>query len=660
MFKLLLGAILFSFSANAQVGISIGQEDVIESQIVNRNFIINPSAARNTRGTSVTSATIARDVLAADRVDGIASFECDTSANGGFCEFATKTIPVSDQTGSCQTTALFKGDGSLYSLQVMSGSNVLTSLPLGNFADWTQISTAILPCGTPRSVRLTQTTAGTSPAVNIGKITYGKTSNIGSVSQATFYGSVKLSGCGTWSTTSTSYVDVAGSGCIYTATGGLAAPTTANRPGFTAANLPPGNYLVIASGVALRNAGGGGGNGTFAQLFDGTNQEGGNGLFAASALSQLNTGSTIVGRFNYTSVQALADIRIRILSINGSSAAIEANSGGNLTFDVYRFPLTQEQTFRADTIGWKVDANISGANPSLGATSVSSYTGIENGSLTLVNNTGSGNIQAQIPCSGTNAPTGTTCSVGNESVGVSFNLPVAGSVLACVSTSHYMQPGGSASVNGAFQVVETANNAQTILQEGKSRLRTESFPNSTISYPMRVCGTFEFASAGQKTLRLMYEQLVSGSPVTNIIIGDASAAHGQNDIHWEVYPLNQIVPAPLIANSVVTPSSGVEQLLRARVATTCTASPCTITNQTGSAVTSITRTSAGLYVANIASGTFSTAPTCTCSALDPGVNFRGCIAGLSSPSATSVTVETYGTSFTYADSAFNLICMGAR
>lgn len=194
---------------------------------------------------------------------------------------------------------------------------------------------------------------------------------------------------------------------------------------------------------------------------------------------------------------------------------------------------------------WRVDANIAGANPDLGTASVSTYTGIVDGSLTLTNATGSGVLTAQIPCSSTNASSGTTCSVGTESVGVAFTIPADGcavsgacDVRACVSFSHAVSNGASGDASTAFQIVETPNNAQTISQEGKSRLNSRALLGTfSFIHPLTVCGTFYFTTAGQKTLRLFYEQAIGGTVASSVITGDALASTGQRDIHWEVYPI---------------------------------------------------------------------------------------------------------------------------
>lgn len=202
-------------------------------------------------------------------------------------------------------------------------------------------------------------------------------------------------------------------------------------------------------------------------------------------------------------------------------------------------------------IRWRVDANIAGANPDLGTSAVSSYTGITNGSLTLTNNTGTGTkvLTAQIPCSTTVTPSGTTCSSGTESVGVAFTPPGnwKGDVSACVTFSHRASAYGGSNfgeIRTTFQIVETPNNAQTISQEGKSKTQSGLDSVSVIHYtefqtfPHRLCGNFTFSTTGQKVLRLFYEQTIATSANQSIILADQDSSRGQIDIHWEVYPLN--------------------------------------------------------------------------------------------------------------------------
>lgn len=302
---------------------------------------------------------------------------------------------------------------------------------------------------------------------------------------------------------------------------------------------------------------------------------------------------------------------------------------------------------------WRVDANISGANPSLGGSNVTTYTGIENGSLTLSNASGSGVLTAQIPCSSTNSPSGTTCSVGNESVGVSFTIPRAGDALACVNFGHNLFNGAGGSAAVTFQIVETPSNAQTISQEGKTRISSQhQVASSSMVFPYRLCGTFSFASAGQKTLRLMYEQSTGGTVTTNAVLADADTGNGQRDIHWEVYPIDNRIPAPVIVGSVTSSSTSAERTERAVLVR----STSSISSQSGSWLSSISQGTTAVTNLNIASGIFSAAPTCVC--VTNSTAATSC--GVTCSSATSCVTTTWsGNTLTNEDNV-KVICMGPR
>lgn len=194
---------------------------------------------------------------------------------------------------------------------------------------------------------------------------------------------------------------------------------------------------------------------------------------------------------------------------------------------------------------WRVDANIGGGNVSLGTVAQSAYGGASNATLTLTNATGSGVLTAMIACDSTTAPSGTTCSAVNEAVGISFTIPTDGcavsgacDVRACVAFTHNMTNGAGGAINTYFEIVETPANAQTISQEGKSRIGSGfNVPSNQHYAPLMVCGTFTFASAGQKTLRLFFEQEVGGTVTSSLITADQQGSSGQRDIHWEVYPI---------------------------------------------------------------------------------------------------------------------------
>lgn len=352
---------------------------------------------------------------------------------------------------------------------------------------------------------------------------------------------------------------------------------------------------------------------------------------------------------------------------DGNSSILQGNSlaSGDYIRVQARVPIVgwqAEQAFRPDTVAWRVDANISGANPSLGTSSVASYTEITDGSLTLTNNSGRNVVTAQITCSSTNSPSGTTCSAGSESLGVAFPIPRAEDVEACVDFAHYIDVGSAAATGGiytTFQIVETPTNAQTISQEGKSRPMSgnevaSSNGRQIVSHPVRLCGTFTFTSSGTKALRLMYEQNVSGTVSSSVIYGDASAAVGQRDIHWTVRPLGTLFGAPLLVGSVTNSSTGLTRVETASI--NCDASSA-INLQNGSWVSSVGNISSGQCAVTIAAGLFSSAPVCMASWTSSG----GTVVYAAATSATNVNVGAVtlaGAASTGFDA--NIQCTGPR
>jgi hypothetical protein len=208
---------------------------------------------------------------------------------------------------------------------------------------------------------------------------------------------------------------------------------------------------------------------------------------------------------------------------------------------------------------WRVDANISGTNPSLGTSSQATYVTVPgNTGLTLANNSCStANTQcltAWITCATTTPAEGTTCNTAAvaEGTGISFIVPEPGDIKICASFSHeldYGSSGGAGALDSTFEIVSTANNSQTIVDEGRERIDSygemiaSGGNRQLMGQPVKVCGTFTVATTGRKTFRLFYEQLVSGTVGGSNIYTDASSSRGQRDLHWEAFPLNQaLVP----------------------------------------------------------------------------------------------------------------------
>lgn len=337
---------------------------------------------------------------------------------------------------------------------------------------------------------------------------------------------------------------------------------------------------------------------------------------------------------------------------NGS--AFSANKQVTLNFTVPIVGWTAQTIVMPDAQGWYVDATISGANVGLGTTSVSSYSVIGSSSLSMTKASGSADVQ--VPCSGGNAPSGLTCSAGSELFGVAFNIPKSGAYRVCASANHYIDsPAGSINLATTFQLAETSTTSDTILQEGKGKAMSGSILMSGDRREYRsvyTCGNFVFSSVGQKVVKLMYETEISGTPDNHYIKADGDTILGQPDVHITVWPLSTQQQA-ILANSVSTGTTNGERIERATVASGC----ASVTSSSGTWVSSVSKPGTGQCTVNIASGSFSSAPTCVCT-----VNVERTCRMTAVPTTASFTVDIFngGSPPIASDSSINVICMGPR
>lgn len=648
----IFAALVFLSSGTAFAQINAIRPDSIETWSGFRNYIRNPSARENVRFTTVSNGTLTRDTDAGDNIDGIASYLCDINSTGGFCMFQTSTIQVPDTTGSCEARITYKGDASTYTLRVTASGPNLVEIPLVNVTDWTD-AVVQYPCGSARDVRVVQPNAGDGPAINIGRVYWGKSTSIGTVSQPRLVASYSFASTCNWSTTSATFVNVnADTDCTATLLSGTNLSLNANALSWTMVTVP-GTYVVKMNFMAAD----GGSNtlGAFT-VFDGTTNSGT--LAAGVNVSGANTvGGTSEGVFSYTSGGSRTfNVRGRS-DVGGQGVSLFTNDGTG-TITVYFYPTVGEQVFRADTIAWKVDASISGTNPSLGIADVGTYAPIESTNLTLTNRTGVGNIPARIGCSGTNPATGTTCSAGNESVSVNFQPRSAGTVRACIYFGHQIDFGGTyGQARATFQLVTTGNANNVIDIEGGTKVPTGGEGTSIFqTYSGNHCSFFFFPDTTERTIRLMYEQDVSlGALDSSLIITDADVALGQRDIRITVEPIDQIMPAPLIANSVLSRTSGIAEFNW--INGTCSGASA-INSQSGF-VSTIGNISSGTCTITLPTGVYSSAPICTSSFSGSTPQAFMSVVNASS-SATSLTVSCNQNNVNCSSFNFNMICAGAR
>lgn len=214
-----------------------------------------------------------------------------------------------------------------------------------------------------------------------------------------------------------------------------------------------------------------------------------------------------------------------------------ANNAGAITLDDFYLGASTAVGLTgvtSDMANYWAVGNITGGNADLG-TSASADRDVTSATATLsvdANSVPSGASSIGIPCDGSNDNSvgATTCSAGNENVGMIVNIPVAGSYQACVQFSHYVELPASADTTAqvTFYLVETNNGSMTPTQRpyGAQATKTESY-NAVADhidhyFPITLCSVFKFSTAGKKTIRLVYQQTVSGTPTQNSVALDAN------------------------------------------------------------------------------------------------------------------------------------------
>lgn len=493
----------------------------------------------------------------------------DSNSASQTLQTAAVTVP---KTGNCEFSiwiAVPSGTAT-HTITVTDGSNdLVTAQTITNNTNALK-HIVNFPCPASGTVRGKFTSvASNEPSISLDNARLGSATNVGTVQQAIHKGSISMTGCTDWTRSNGAFGDFAATaGCTYTVTGDVLAPATV-IPGFRLQNVAPGRYLILARGYFGKNITTTNADISF-RFSDGTNTFSEQITTSAASSSGQAIGiGQISGAITYSTTQPTLTIQVQgqTSSTASSTAAFISDDGGSnatseingLQFEVYYFPTSEQSVVMPAAQGWYVDANIAGANPSLGVAAVSSYTEITNASLTMTPRTGSAAVG--IMCSSTNAaasPTtsSSTCSAGSESLGANFNLPRSGVYEVCIQFSHFARADQAESLFSTFQLIETPTNAQTLTQEGGSRI-TSGISGMTVasgtlqaSYiPNTNCSLFNW-SAGNKGVRLMYEQRVTGTPNDSLIVGDADSSGGQQDIRLTVRPATQQQQA-IIANSVI-------------------------------------------------------------------------------------------------------------
>lgn len=575
-------------------------------------------------------------------------------------------VPDGLEARNCQMIMQYKwaaGTAGDIKFQVLdSSNNVLNettdaagAFPLAPSTTWRSESLNFV-CPTGDSLRTRVRSTVTNPAEILWDNAHlGSETNLSDISQAEVYGTARhlvATNC-VWTTTSGTYVVFAADADCTVPVVGINAKAPATKiPGISFDQIPPGRYVVTVDGGRWRHNPS---DTCGLRVSDGTDQRG-NVVIEQTVDGDANADISIIGEFEYDIAQTNHTFQMVGARLAGSTANCELHNDAyseDLEFTVIKYPSSAQTAIAIDQQAWHIDGNIGGtASFSLSTAAQAAYIGMDDANMDLVLNAGS--ADAQVACAGTTESSGLTCTAANESNGISFKIPRTGKYLSCASFTHSLTLAAASNGATVFQVVETPNNAQTISQEGDSRIFNQHDTNSEQSVPFRVCGDFEFASAGKKTLRLFYEQAITGTISASTVLASRTGI-GQHDVHWEVYPINQNQPMPLIVNSIVSPRLDVTKLTTAYIQ--YAAGTPSVNRQDGLWIDSVTDNGVGDATLNLTVGTFSFAPNCFATAQSVTAGIMGLQAD---PTTSTVRVLGFDDAGVASDITFFVMCVGPR
>lgn len=649
-----------------------------------RNILVNSGAESGKSSVTASGGTFTIGTTSANTFEGKAYFTWDSSSASQTLTFAPQSINgLAGSNGEATCFIQVPSGTATHTMGIWDGTNLTNTKTISNPSGSTiYIPTTInfiFGSSGSAGIRFTSVNAN-EPSINIDKCYLGPSTNIQQVAQAKLLGGVVVTGCAanwqTGSTIGTSYTDfTAASGCTYTTFGEGLAPAT-NIPAVKFASIPAGNLLIQFDGRYESN------NGGYSyqyQFYDGTN--------ASRETSHVNgfgasdpagSATSMNHSISYTTDQSNITLRLRVKSASAggpNDAKVYNSTLQPAVFKVFWFPGSQSQVVttlqqRAPTVQKFTSGSGTYTTPAgvtfIKVRMVGGGGGGGGGASTLAGTTAGG--------TGGNTTFGSSLLTANGGVGggansvggaggsASIAAPAIGTALqggagqggTDGTSTHATGGAGAASPFGgnggstanAAGIAAIANSGSGGGAGGANSGSTQaggagggaggyvdaiiSTPSTTYSYAVGAAGT-------------------AGSAGT---AGYAGAAGGSGYIEVTEYYSQS---APIFIGSVTSGTSGAERIERFRVDSSCTSTPCTISSQSGSWLTSITRTATGKYTLNYPSTTWSAAPTCTFSF---GTTVQSRLGGV--PSTSSTLLETYNSSFTATDTEIYGICIGPK
>jgi hypothetical protein len=367
--NLLLGLALLASPSFAQNTLQTSKVQQLLNANAPRNYIKNSGAEDNILNITNASSIVTQNAVSV--LEGDADYLVDATGSAQKVIFQAADFQVGLLGGSCEATAYYRGDASLYKVYAtLAGTTVSTETTLLNTNGagvGSQMVSVIFPCGQSGAddpAFVVESTSASAAAIQVDSIYLGQALSVSSIAQAYEFGTLTYAataGC-SWAnavTTTTPGTYAIDAQCPDpTATGRVTAPgSTGNRvPAFKIpAGSPSGVYEITATGYFFGQRTGTTVN-NFFSFYNGTSLIGAQvsnaGIMATTAATGI---PMIFGSFSYTSQSTDMTVEIRGSSSAGSSSGVEAISNP-LIFSVKYFPSSSQVVVRGDVTNIMVQA----------------------------------------------------------------------------------------------------------------------------------------------------------------------------------------------------------------------------------------------------------------------------------------------------------------
>jgi hypothetical protein len=597
--------------------------DVDKSQIFNKNLLKN-GGFENGKTYWTPNDTADFSVTSSSPMEGLANAVWDADAAADTLISTVVTVPagwygrngvVSCVTSNASGTATME-------IQAYDGSNVLAEATVTSSSTPSRTSANFI-FNSSGGMQLRFYANADEPEIEIDSCFLGPADgyNTSNISTAEFVGSAYIAyatNC-VWQRTNTATgamgtdTDCTGPVVEYELVGDFQT-TDADLPRFTINNLPPGRYHVKMNFPAAASSA------STIQCWaisDGTTTG------KENCFSGVTDGNMDVSNdFVYTNA-GNRSFEVYGSASTGTMSLIVSAANRNLRMSVFRYPVEQEKAYTPDKLAnsW---SGFHADDCSWGRT-----------------NTAYGDPTADASCTLTeltNTNFGTVSDNASDLPGITFTPSRAGlyRVYAKVSFS------SSTSAHNGFLLTDGSTSISYCGQVSTASGRT---------YHCELTGLLRAASTSAISLKIQ-----TAADTGTVTINEGSTPNTGRTIEWQVFQIDQAVPAPLLVNSVVSALSGVLNICSATI--TYSAGVPSVAASLGSCVSSVTDNTTGDFTANFVANTFSATPYCMCTGYS---NSNYCATDLTSaPTSSAVRFQVISTGDVGADLDAQILCIGSK